>query len=532
MTLIDDFVAQAPDLSDASRAQVIGRILGATGTMRWVPSAGPQAQAYFCPADVLLFGGQGGGGKSSLLLGASLTAHQRSLIMRRYYTDLGALIDEAIRFNGSRAGFNGSPPPKLRTNGRLIEFGAAQHAGDEQHWQGQPHDLLAIDETVQFLESQIRFLMGWVRSTDPNQRCRTILASNPPVTADGQWIIGMFRPWLDSTHHRPAKHGELRWFVTAPDGKDLEVSDARPVELDGKLLIPQSRTFIPSALRDNPFLVRTGYQATLDALPEPLRSAVRDGNFMAARTDDEWQAIPTAWVRAAQARWTPRPPQDVPMCALGVDVAQGGSDETVIAIRHDGWFAPLVAVPGSRTPYGRDIAGLVVSHRRGDATVVIDLGGGYGGAAYEHLKSNDATFPVVGYKGAEKSIRRTKDRKLAFTNKRSEAIWRFREALDPSQPGGSPIALPDDPMLVADLTAPTFDVGPNGIKIESKEEVCKRLGRSTDRGDAVVMAWFAGTREVMDRAGGFNSEEQGRQNRTRFPKVVMGHMATRRLTGR
>src|SRR3546814_1539203 len=78
---------------------------------------------------------------------------------------------------------------------------------------------------------------------------------------------------------------------------------------------------------------------------------------------------------------------------------------------------------------------------------------------------------------------------LGFYNKRSETIWRFREALDPSQPGGSPIALPPDPMLVADLTAPTFTVPPRGIKVESKEDVCKRLGRSTDRGDAVVMAW-------------------------------------------
>jgi hypothetical protein len=70
----------------------------------------------------------------------------------------------------------------------------------------------------------------------------------------------------------------------------------------------------------------------------------------------------------------------------------------------------------------------------------------------------------------------------------------FREALDPGQPGGSPIALPPDPKLVADLTAPTFEVTPNGIKAEPKEKVCERLGRSTDRGDAVVMAWFEGPR--------------------------------------
>src|SRR3546814_8203497 len=101
---------------------------------------------------------------------------------------------------------------------------------------------------------------------------------------------------------------------------------------------------------------------------------------------------------------------------------------------------------------------------------------------------------------------------LGFYNKRSETIWRFREALDPSQPGGSPIALPPDPMLVADLTAPTFTVPPRGIKVESKEDVCKRLGRSTDRGDAVVMAWSAGLK-TPNIAGGW--KEYGRN---RAPK--------------
>jgi hypothetical protein len=34
----------------------------------------------------------------------------------------------------------------------------------------------------------------------------------------------------------------------------------------------------------------------------------------------------------------------------------------------------------------------------------------------------------------------------------------------------------------------------NGIHLESKEDVCDRLKRSTDRGDAVVMCWWAGAR--------------------------------------
>lgn len=523
MTL-DEVMALLGALPEKDRAKAIAEADAALSAVCWIPSPGPQTDAMLSRADLMLYGGQAGGGKTDLLLGLALTEHRRSLILRKQYTDLSSITERAVAIHGTRDGFSGAPPPKLRTkDGRLVEFGACMRLGDEQHWQGNAHDLLAFDEGCQFLEQQVRFLMGWVRSAEPGQRCRTVLASNPPVNADGEWIIGMFRPWLDVTHPKPAKPGELRWFVTDPDGKDLEVDGPAPLDMGGKTLIPKSRTFVPARLSDNAFLADTGYQAQLDAMPEPLRSAMRDGNFMLGRKDSEWQAIPTAWVREAQSRWTPRSPHGVPMCAIGVDVAQGGADESVLAIRHDGWFAPLVTVPGAKTPFGKDIAGLIIANRRDEATVIIDMGGGYGGAALEHLKANDSLFPVVGYKGAEASRRRSRDNKLAYVNKRSAAIWGFREALDPSQPGGSPIALPDDPMLVADLTAPTFEVGSRGIKIESKEDVCKRLGRSTDRGDAVVMCWTAGTKDVMDHIGGL---EMGRMQKR--PTVVMGHQAARR----
>src|SRR3954468_4307276 len=283
MSLLEELLVKLDALSPEDRQAVKADALAATKDMKWVPNPGPQTEAYFCTADVLLYGGQGGGGKSDLGLGLAFTAHQRSLIMRRKYANLSALTERAISINGSRDGFNGSPPPLLRTGTRYIQFAGNQHAGDEEDWQGHAFDLKYFDEATQFLESQIRFHLGWLRSTEDGQRVRAVLGTNPPLNADGDWIIGMFRPWLDITHPKPAKHGELRWFVTAPDGSDLEVDGPAPIELEGRKVVPMSRTFIPAALRDNPFLINTNYQANLDGLPEPLRSAVRDGNFMAAR---------------------------------------------------------------------------------------------------------------------------------------------------------------------------------------------------------------------------------------------------------
>jgi hypothetical protein len=80
----------------------------------------------------------------------------------------------------------------------------------------------------------------------------------------------------------------------------------------------------------------------------------------------------------AQLRWTPRPPQDVPMTAIGVDVAQGGSDSTVLAPRYDTWYAPLIVVPRKETPTPSSAAALVVQRRRHGAAVIVDVGGGYG----------------------------------------------------------------------------------------------------------------------------------------------------------
>jgi hypothetical protein len=74
-------------------------------------------------------------------------------------------------------------------------------------------------------------------------------------------------------------------------------------------------------------------------------------------------------------------------------------------------------------------------------------------------------------------------------NKRSAAWWYLRELLDPAN--GHGIALPPDDLLTGDLTAPHWRITSGGkVQVESKDEIRKRLGRSTDDGDAVVMAFW------------------------------------------
>lgn len=525
MSSLAEYAEALEVMPKPKRADTVKRALKVVGKRKWKPSPGPQTDAYFSDANVLLYGGEPGGGKSQLILGLAFNEHKRSLIMRRQYGDLDRLVEDALKIHGSRQGFNGSPPPKLRiSDEQIIDFAAAHRVGDEQGQMGKGRDLLGIDEATHFAEQQIRFLMGWNRTDDPKQRVRTVLATNPPLSPEGEWVKVMFAPWLDPTYPKPAKAGELRWVISDEDGKDTWVDGPGEYEVRTaagvRMIRAMSRTYIPASVDDNPYYVASGYKTQLDNMPEPFRSLLM-GGFQTSFRDAPNQVIPTAWVKAAIQRWTPRPPDAVvPMCAIGVDASGGGDDPMVLAQRYDGWYAPLIEVPGKLIPADRAgtfAAGIVISNRRDRAGIVVDMGGGYGGPMYEHLKANDVD--VVGHRGSEGSNARTKDKQLKFFNKRSEVIWRFREALDPDQPGGSTIALPDDPVLVADLASATLDMAFNGIKVESKEKVCERLGRSTNKGDAVVMAWSYGPRALSHALDWAEKREQ-RRPRNRRPEVV------------
>lgn len=489
--LFDALGAATPEARDQAIA-----ITRETATpTAWLPNRGPQSAAYYSPADELFYGGQAGGGKTDLGLGLALTAHRRALILRRVNKDAIKLVERVAAILGHRNGYNGQLQRwKLDDDRgpRLIEFAGCEYDDDKQRYKGDPHDLVYFDEGTDFLYTQYRFIIGWNRSAVRGQRCRVVVGSNPPTTPEGLWVIRHWAPWLDPLHPNPARPGELRWFTTGPDGEDIEVDGRGPHLVGGEPVEARSRTYIPAKLADNPDLQNTGYGAVLAGLPEELRRAYRDGDFSAGLRDHDYQVIPTAWIEAAQQRWRPDGGLRIAMTAIGLDVAQGGADKTVLAARHGGWYAPLVRKDGRDTRDGSAVAAAVVALRRDRCPVVVDVGGGYGGDTVARLKDNG--IPVLGFNGANASIAKTRDGQLHFYNKRAEAWWRLREELDPGQHGGAAVALPPDPSIKADLAAPRWQLTTRGIKIEDKDDIRKRLGRSPDEGDAIVMCLSEGAR--------------------------------------
>lgn len=485
--LIEPFLASLMPSEKAYLERVQNR------TAAWIPQSKPQWLAFLSRADELFYGGAAGGGKSDLLLGLAGEAHQRSIIFRRVFPNLRFLIERSRQIynaegqSHSKDSYNESLHIWRLLKGNMVEFGAMQYEQDKTNFQGRPHDFYGFDEAPEFAESQIQFVTAWNRTTDKNQRVRVILTGNPPIDEAGTWIIRRYAAWLDKLHANPAKNGELRWYAMI-DGKEQEFMSGTPFAYKGEMIYPRSRTFIPALLDDNPFYSADGrYRSVLQSLPEPLRSQLLKGDFDAANMPDPFQVIPTEWVRAAQRRWEQRERPQTPLTAVGIDPSRGGQDKTAIAKRYDNWF-DVVSYPGVVAKDGPIVAELTRQNIGEEKPVYINIDvAGIGSSVFDHVRPMyERDTAVVPFNGAEASEYRDKSGKLKMRNKRAEMYWRMRDALDPEH--GDDIALPPDTELLADLCSAKYEVTSAGVKIEDKEDIKERIGRSPDIGEAVMMA--------------------------------------------
>jgi hypothetical protein len=368
---------------------------------------------------------------------------------------------------------------------RTIEFGAVQYEEDKTNWQGRAHDLKGFDEIPEFTESQYSFICGWNRTTDPKQRIRIVATGNPPTDEAGSWVIRRWGAWLDKKHPNPAKPGELRWYATI-DGEEKEFLTGEPIVTEKETIYPLSRTFIPAKLDDNPFLSSDNrYRSILQALPEPLRSQMLNGDFYASSIADPWQIIPTEWVLAAQRRWKETPKPEVPMTAVGIDPARGGRDNMSMATRYDNWFDQVTFWPGSIVVDGPTGAAYVHNTLGSVEPLYINIDvGGIGSSVYDSLK--DMYKNVYAVNAANSSEYRDKSGKLKMRNMRAEYYWKMRDALDPN--GGDNICLPPGNEIVADLCSARYKLTTSGVLVEEKDEIKKRIGRSPDKGESILYA--------------------------------------------
>jgi hypothetical protein len=137
-----------------------------------------------------------------------------------------------------------------------------------------------------------------------------------------------------------------------------------------------------------------------------------------------------------------------------------------------------------------DIAATLIEERQTDICVVDKVGIGAGTVAALRKKQKAHEFQtdvrIFGFNGAEKARTFDDNGYPMFPNRRSEAWWNMRAALNPDT---GFLALEANDLLRGDLSAPKYKyTGRNQIEVENKATFKKRLGRSPDYGDGAVYA--------------------------------------------
>lgn len=459
---------------------------------KFVPNNLGQKMAWESRADIVYFGGKAGAGKTYLIAAKAVLHHHRSLLIRKTYNEhkgSGGLFEQIEEIGKTRP--NRSEGIFNFPDGRMITLGGTDRAGK---FFGKPHDLIAVDEIAEVPKSFFDLIIAWNRTTIKGLHCQVLCAGNPPLNPEGEWVIDFWGPWLNPNYENKAKPGELRYFAHV-DGKDIETSDAKPVtDSRGRPVHPKSRTFIPGEMVS--YLIETGYHLGLQSLREPYRSKLLDGDFSVRLTDDVRQVIPRAWVKLAMERWKKSQRPTIPMTALGVDVNRGGNDKLVCQPLYGNWFDEPVIKSGQEIQDGQ-AAALVIQKVIGNQNpkVKMDiLNVGY--SPYDLIKDKYDVMPVnFGAASKDESGRdyTDKSKRLKFINVRAEAYWSFMEALDPET--GNDIALYPSQELENELCAVTYTLQASGIKIDPKDEIKEKLGRSPDRADAIVLAWLRSAQE-------------------------------------
>ena len=250
------------------------------------PQPGPQFQFLSSPADIAIFGGAAGGGKSYALLLEPLRHIEvrgfSAVVFRRTLADVrkpGSIWDTSVPLYGELGA-----KPRLDTftwtfrSGSKIVFGHLEHETTVLDWQGAQIPFIAFDELTHFSRSQFFYLLSRNRSTcgvRPYVRATT----NPDADS---WVAEFISWWIDFETGLPIpeRAGALRWF--ARDGDAIIWGDT-PEEVAIKLpdSLPKSLTFIPATLDDNAILMAAdpGYRANLLALPTVERERLLGGNW-------------------------------------------------------------------------------------------------------------------------------------------------------------------------------------------------------------------------------------------------------------
>jgi len=259
------------------------------------PQDGPQTAFLASPADIAIYGGAAGGGKTWALLMEPLrhvgnkdfgaVFFRRSTVQVR---NEGGLWDESTKLYP----LMGAEPREhvldwKFPSGATVSFAHLEHDKTVLNWQGAQVPLICFDELTHFSPSQFWYMVSRNRSTSG---VRPYIRATCNPDADS-WVAEFIGWWIDPESGKPIaeRAGLLRWFVRINDEliwADSPEGLSHYRDLTGKPIPPKSLTFVPASLTDNTALMEAdpGYLANLMALPTVERERLLGGNWKIRNT--------------------------------------------------------------------------------------------------------------------------------------------------------------------------------------------------------------------------------------------------------
>lgn len=327
------------------------------------PQPGPQTHALECDADVMLYGGGAGGGKSvAMLLGAQERAMTYSgwvgAIFRSKREDIkgddsGLWFEAQKLFRGTGAVFRGGNMMDVRWRGGASKGGGTllfRHLAEAnfESYRGKSYAFVAIDEANEVNVEWIMFLYGRVRTTCGAHPVMWLTCNPDPDHALASWVAPYLHQELDHPLYGcPDRElsGAHRWMMrsTKTDRVVFGQSRERVGELAGQDPdLAKKFVFIPSLLDDNPALDKAdpNYRGNI-AMQTGVRRAQLGRGSWTARADSggmlgrkRWGAMLSAplsplvrwvraWDRAATKPSDASPDPDFTACVLLVWDTEG-----------------------------------------------------------------------------------------------------------------------------------------------------------------------------------------------------------------
>jgi len=217
------------------------------------------------PADIAIFGGARGPGKTYALLLDPIRhldiPEFRAVMFRRTYNELlqaGGLWQTSYNLYPRLGGVARQDTFEWRfPSGAQIKCSHMQHETDRYSWLSAQITLLEFDQLEGFTANQFWFMLTCLRSLTP-QVVPYVRAGANPVPADdpvGGWLHHLVQWWIDPVTGWPIpeRSGVIRWFVQTVD--DVVEWGDEPAALRARhAKAPMSLTFIPGRLEDNVIL--------------------------------------------------------------------------------------------------------------------------------------------------------------------------------------------------------------------------------------------------------------------------------------